>query len=195
MNSNSDPIKRFQLLWDQARESSAVQLKSAVCISTIDENGFPQARFVDLKQADEGGFVFCTDYQSSKGQELLNNPKAALTIWWEHLSTQVRITGTAATIPTAAAEKFWHDRTYDAKLTSLASQQSQELHSDHDLIQLLTTLQVQHHESDIPKPASWGGFVISPIKIEFLLFKEDRMHQRDLYIKQQDHWQKKHLQP
>ena len=193
--SNDNPIQRFQFLWDQAQQSSAVQLKSAVCVSSIDENGYPQARFVDLKQVDDTGFVFCTDYQSAKGQELLNNPKTTLTIWWEHLSTQVRVTGTATAIHETLAQTFWRERSYEAQLTTLASQQSQPLQDQQQLAQQLAHLKAQFSDADIPKPEDWGGFLITPIRIEFLLFKADRMHHRDLYIREHNVWQKKHLQP
>lgn len=195
MNVTDDPVQRFQLLWEQARQSSVLQQKNAVCISTIDAQGFPQARFVDLKRADASGFVFCTDYQSAKGQQLLDNPKTALTVWWEHLSVQVRITGTAAPIHDTDAHTFWLSRSRAAQLTTLVSRQSQPLQNCDEWQRQLADLALQYKNTNIPKPKNWGGFSIKPMRIEFLQFKEDRMHVRDLYERKENHWSKTHLQP
>ena len=195
MNTGSEPIERFQQYWHQARQSTAVQQKSAVCVSSIDSEGFPQARFVDLKQADDAGFIFCTDYQSAKGAELLANPKAALTIWWEHLSVQIRITGTASRISDEQAKIFWNTRSREAQLTTLSSQQSQVLQNQEHLKQRFSELTLELDGSNIPKPEHWGGFLIQPHRIEFLQFQENRMHIRDLYLRKDNQWLRKSLQP
>ncbi|MCO7187484.1 MULTISPECIES: pyridoxamine 5'-phosphate oxidase [unclassified Pseudoalteromonas] len=189
------PVEQFQQWWQQAKASSNLNQCSAVCISTLDEQGFPAGRFVDLKAADETGFTFCTHLNSQKGEDLRRNPKVAMTAWWDSLGYQVRVTGLACEISRADAARYWQSRGRDAQLTTLACQQSQPLSSMDTITDELRTLSNRFKEQAVPLPDNWGGFVIRPHSIEFLTFEQSRLHLRELYQHAQGVWHKTLLQP
>ncbi len=188
-------IGKFQDWWRQAKSDQSLKHKGAVCVSTIDEFGFPNARFVDLKAATEDGFTFCTFFDSRKGIEIERCPKVALTIWWEGVNYQVRVQGTAARISRSTASKYWQSRTRDAQLTTLCSRQSQPLDSDRQLRDQFSALRASFGGAEIPVPDNWGGYTIDPVNVEFLTFKEDRLHVREQYILVKGQWNRQFLQP
>jgi pyridoxamine 5'-phosphate oxidase len=190
-----NPIEKFQLWWKSALLNSPLQQKSAVCVSTIDEDGFPSGRFVDLKSVDEDGFVFCTYLDSVKGKHIQENPKVAITVWWDHVGYQVRIIGEAAPINESEAVDFWKTRNRSAQLTTTAFQQSQPLIEEHELTTRMQTVTNKFVDMEIPKPVSWGGYRVHPLTIEFLTFAESRLHLRELYRRQDGVWDKRLLQP
>ena len=175
------PISKFQKWWKSALNHSPLNQKSAVCVSTIDQNGYPSGRFVDLKAVDDQGFTFCTYLDSDKGHHLSANPKVALTLWWDHVGYQVRITGVAEPIAEDEASEHWTARSRNAQLTTLCSRQSQEIKSSEALRQQLAQAKVRYQGVDVPKPDNWGGYRVRPESIEFLLFSDDRLHKRERY--------------
>ena len=189
------PITKFNVIWQKALENSPLIQKSAVCISTIDANGFPQSRFVDLKSADNNGFIFCTYLDSNKGKEIQDNPKVSLTIWWDHIGMQIRVVGEAENISEQLSTEFWHTRSRDAKLTTTSFNQSQELFCESELNTRFELIKQQMKNKEVQKPDNWGGYAIKPLSIEFLTFKESRLHLRELYQSQNAQWQKSLLQP
>lgn len=191
-----NPITKFQGWWKSALNQSPLKHKSAVCVSTIDRDGFPSGRFVDLKSVDEEGFMFCTDLDSQKGQQILTNSKVALTLWWDHVGYQVRIQGFAESVPEDEAEKHWRARGRSAQLTTSCCKQSQVLESDDSLQKQLAEEELRYQGVDVPKPANWGGFRVRPESIEFLTFRETRLHKRELFCKEDGStWQSTLLQP
>ena len=189
------PISKFNIIWQEALKESPLKQKSAVCISTVDTNGFPQSRFVDLKSANENGFIFCTYLDSNKGKEILNNPKVSMTIWWDHLGIQIRIVGEAKKISQALAMKYWQTRSRDTQLTTTSFNQSQPISCKSQLHTKFELITQQMKNQAVPKPNNWGGFTIKPLSIEFLTFKESRLHIRELYQINNALWQKSYLQP
>lgn len=190
-----DPIGKFKNWWEIAIGDSPLTQLNAACVSTIDENGFPAARFVDLKAVSIDGFVFCTNYDSNKGRELANNPKAAMTIWWDHVGLQVRVTGIASCISRQLAEEFWEARSRDAKLTTISFRQSRSLPSESGLEAKLNEATKEYANTVITKPEDWGGYRIDPQRIEFLTFRKNRLHLRDLFEKSDTAWTNSLLQP
>lgn len=176
-----DPILKFKGWWHEALTGSPLHQKSAVCVSTITKEGFPSGRFVDLKAADDSGFTFCTTLDSNKGKEIAVNPKVALTVWWDHMGYQVRITGNAVLISEIDALKYWSDRSRDAQLATAACNQSRPLESDEALAGELKKLESRYRDRPVPKPGNWGGYKVKPVSIEFLDFKENRLHKRELF--------------
>lgn len=175
------PISRFQQLWQRAIQDSPLQQKSAVCISTIDPDGYPTGRFVDLKAVTQDGFIFCTSHDSAKGQHLKRNPKIALTVWWDHIGHQVRVIGQAEAIDDKLAQLHWKTRHKEAQLTTTAFQQSEALAAEVELHTRIEQVSALYRDIEVPKPSTWGGYLIRPHSIEFLTFKEDRLHLRELY--------------
>ncbi len=191
----NNPIEKFNDLWQQALLDSPLQQKSAVCVSTINAEGFPESRFVDLKQVDEQGFVFCTYYDSNKGQEISRNPKVSLSVWWDHIGQQVRVVGLAEQISEQAAIQFWQTRSRSAQLTTLSCEQSQPLSSESALVEQFDKTQQTFEGKEVTKPQNWGGYSIRPVSIEFLAFAESRLHIRTRFTKKNDVWTKMLLQP
>lgn len=191
----NNPIEKFNDFWQQALLDSPLQQKSAVCVSTINAEGFPESRFVDLKQVDEQGFVFCTYYDSNKGQEISRNPKVSLSVWWDHIGQQVRVVGLAEQISEQAAIQFWQTRSRSAQLTTLSCEQSQPLSSQSALVEQFDKTQQTFEGKEVTKPQNWGGYRIRPVSIEFLAFAESRLHLRTRFTKKNDVWTKMLLQP
>ncbi len=190
-----NPIEKFQSWWNKAISNSPLQQKSAICISTINEQGFPSGRFVDLKSVDENGFVFCTYLDSAKGKHIQHNPKVAMTIWWDHVGYQVRVIGEAQAVSDAEAIEFWKTRKRSAQLTTTAFQQSQPLKELEELQTRMQEVSDQFINREVPKPSTWGGYRIQPVSIEFLTFAENRLHLRELFNKKENAWIKSLLQP
>lgn len=190
-----NPIERFENWWQEALANSPLQQKSAVCVSTIDENGFPTGRFVDLKSVSEKGFVFGTYLDSPKGKHIIQNPNTALTAWWDHVGYQVRIQGIAEKITDSEADILWKTRSRTAQLTTTAFEQSEPMNSENELETRLKNSSTTHAGQLIPRPDNWSGYRIKPISIEFLTFRETRLHLRERFERQADTWTKQLLQP
>lgn len=190
-----NPLEKFQQWWNLALPNSPLQQKSAVCISTIDENGFPSGRFVDLKLLDEHGFVFCTYLDSAKGKHIKQNPKVAITIWWDHVGYQIRVIGEATSVGEADAIEFWKSRKRSAQLTTTAFQQSQPLIEEAESAKRMQIITGELTNKEIPKPDNWGGYRVRPNSIEFLTFAESRLHLRELYKLEGNAWIKTLLHP
>lgn len=190
-----NPIAKFESWWQEALADSPLQQKSAVCISTINENGFPAGRFVDLKSVGESGFVFCTYFDSAKGKHIEHNPKTAMTVWWDHVGYQVRVVGTAEVITAAEAARFWETRNRSAQLTTTAFEQSQPMASEIELTARLKEASTKLADQQVPRPDNWGGYCIKPVSIEFLTFWESRLHLRELFEFKNNGWIKQLLQP
>lgn len=190
-----EPFKKFNQWWEKALINNPLDQKNAVCISTIDKHGFPSGRFVDLKSAGEEGFVFCSYLDSMKGQEIKINPKIAMTIWWDHVGLQIRAVGKIRELPRSTAKQLWLSRSREAQLTTICSKQSQRLNDKQQLVIQLNDAREQYKEKVIPKPINWGGYIIEPHKIEFLQFKQSRLHTRELFEKKESKWTMHLLQP
>ena len=190
-----NPINKFKAWWQESQVDSPLNQKNAMCVSTIDERGFPSGRFVDLKAVSDEGFVFCSYLDSAKGKHILYNPKTAMTFWWDHVGYQVRVIGQAKEITEAAADGFWETRTRSAQLTTTAFDQSAQLESETVLATRLQKASVKFEGQSVPRPENWGGYVIKPVSIEFLTFRESRLHLRELYEHTDGCWEKKLLQP
>jgi pyridoxamine 5'-phosphate oxidase len=189
------PIVKFNKWWEAALKDTPLKQKSAVCVSTIDNNGFPTGRFVDLKGVTENGFTFCTYLDSKKGIEISANSKIAMTAWWDHVGLQVRVTGFALALAEEEATQFWELRSRDAQLTTLCSKQSQNLESETLLSEELLKAKELFRGKNIPKPYNWGGFTIQPLTIEFLTFNDNRLHLREFFEINSGDWSKELLQP
>lgn len=190
-----NPFCKFETWWKEALTNSVLQQKSAVCVSTIDENGFPASRFVDLKSVSDVGFVFCTYFDSAKGKQIARNPKAAMTIWWDHVGYQIRVVGSAQVITDAEADCFWQSRSRSAQVITTAFEQSDVLDSESDLNKRLEATSTKYVGRPVPRPSNWGGYCIKPISIEFLRFYESRLHLRELFELKSNGWLKQLLQP
>lgn len=190
-----DPLRKFEKYWQTALQDSPLRQKSAICISTVNPEGFPEGRFVDLKEVGEGGFIFCSSYDSKKAQHIADQPKAAMTIWWDHIGLQVRAYGVISKTNKSTSERYWQSRSTGAQLTSVKCQQSSPLQCLDTLRKEIEELRSKQQDSDISKPENWGGYLLKPESIEFLTFSEDRLHLREEYALKENGWEKGLLQP
>jgi pyridoxamine 5'-phosphate oxidase len=190
-----DPIEQFQKWFKQALEARLPE-PSAMTLATVNRNGQPSARIVLLKRVDERGFSFYTNYESQKGRELIENPHAALVIYWTELERQVRITGEASKLSRPESEFYFQSRPRASRLAAWVSQQSQVVRSREELEKRMVELANQYPDDTIPLPPNWGGFIVSPSRIEFWQGRTSRLHDRFRYTKLPDgNWLLERLAP
>jgi pyridoxamine 5'-phosphate oxidase len=190
-----NPILQFIEWWDKSQEASPLKHNDAVCLSTINDHGYPSGRIVDLKAADENGFVFCTYLESAKALELLSNSNVAITVWWDHVGYQVRVLGEAKLIDESLAQKLWSERDKASQIATISFEQSKPINTLEEIQEKYVKSERCFEHIDPPKPDKWGGFVVVPSSIEFFQFNENRMHKREHYTLHNDKWGKTILQP
>ncbi|MGL5794747.1 MAG: pyridoxamine 5'-phosphate oxidase [Waterburya sp.] len=192
----ADPIQQFNVWFQQALEANLLE-PNAMTLATATPDGKPTARIVLLKGVSERGFVFYTNYESQKGQQLITNPYAALVFLWDKLERQVRIEGKVEQLQPAESEAYFHSRPRASQLGAWASDQSRVISEREVLEQKLTDLKTQYPEdTTIPLPPHWGGFRVIPNHIEFWQGRPNRLHDRLVYDLQTDgSWQIQRLAP
>jgi pyridoxamine 5'-phosphate oxidase len=190
-----DPMQLFHEWLSAAFAAGGLRHPRAVCVSTVDADGAPTARFVDLKEATASGFVFCARQDSPKGLALAANPHVALTFWWDPIERQVRVTGVAERITGSAADELFRSRSRESQLASVVCRQSAPLDDPAALLQRHEALRQQLAGRPIPRPESWGGYRVTPARIEFLTFRTNRLHERLLFTRTGDGWRQQWLEP
>ncbi len=182
-----DPIKKFGDWFEQAR-SSNLSTPEAMCLATSDEDGIPDARMVLLKEASAQGFVFFTNYQSPKADQLTHNPRATCVFYWEPLYRQVRISGSVAKVSKEESDEYFATRPRGSQIGAWASHQSAPILDRAELEAACARLEEQYESKDIPRPPHWGGYRIIPERIEFWQGRDNRLHDRELYERQKGEW-------
>ncbi|MDR2230268.1 MAG: pyridoxal 5'-phosphate synthase [Flavobacteriaceae bacterium] len=171
------------------------KLPYACCLSTEGLDGFPNARFVSLKEIRNGEFIITGTITSRKGDEINKNHKVALTFWWPETQQQVRIQGIAEPISGPVLDVYFGERNRESQIVSVVSDQGKELNELEELVLKFDAVANNPEISEIQRPDNWGGYAIAPIRIEFLVFSESRFHDRTLYERNGQLWQKRRLQP
>jgi pyridoxamine 5'-phosphate oxidase len=194
-DASADPIRQFQAWFDEALTSQLTDA-NAMTLATASPNGAPAARFVLLKGADESGFVFYTNYDSAKGRDLAANPRAALLFFWPELERQVRITGSVAKTTTAESDAYFHSRPVESQISAAISKQSRTVVDRSELEARYAAALEKYQGSFVPLPSQWGGYRLSPERIEFWQGRKSRLHDRLVYTKQPDgSWSRSRLEP
>jgi len=189
-----DPIKQFQIWFDQALAANILE-PNAMTLATATKEGIPSARIVLLKGVSDRGFVFYTNYDSHKGRELTENPHAALVFLWQALERQVRIEGTVEKVSDEETEAYFHSRPRASQLGAWVSQQSQVIPNREVLDQQLAELAQKYQDQEIPRPPHWGGFRVVPRAIEFWQGRPSRLHDRLRYRLNNNQWTIERLAP
>lgn len=194
-NADSDPLKQFHL-WFAGARAAGLPLPEAMTLATATQEGRPSARLVLLKQADEQGFVFYTNYGSQKARELDTNPYASLVFYWPQLERQVRVEGSTARVAAAESDEYFQTRPRESQIGALASPQSEVISGREVLQQRFTELEEAYRDRQIERPEHWGGYRLEPERIEFWKGRPGRLHDRLLYERQPDgSWTIKRLAP
>ena len=190
------PIDLFEVWMNEARKSEPND-PNAVALGTSDENNSPSIRMVLLKNFNKDGFVFYTNLNSQKGNELRNNPKAAMCFHWKSLLRQVRINGKVKKVSDKVADEYYNTRGYESRIGAWASKQSSILSNRDELINSIEKYKKKYDNKDeVPRPDHWSGWNLTPTSIEFWLDGDSRIHERLKYIKDEaDNWTKSLLSP
>jgi pyridoxamine 5'-phosphate oxidase len=182
-----DPVAQF-LAW------YAEAATEAVALATASVDGVPSVRMVLLKGVDQRGFAFYTNYDSAKARDLAVNPRAALCFFWPP-DRQVRVSGPVETIEAGESERYWRNRPRASQLSAWASRQSQVVESREALEQRVVELAARFGEGEVPLPPFWGGFRLVPAVVEFWHHREDRLHDRIRYRREDGNWVMERLAP
>lgn len=177
----SDPLDQFRRWFAEA--STALEVPEAVALATATPDGAPSVRMVLLKGYDERGLVFFSHYTSRKGRELEANPQAALLFHWSPLGRQVRVEGRVERVAEDESDAYFATRPRGAQLGALASLQSEPLESRAELDERLAEIESNLGERSVPRPSTWGGFLLVPDAWEFWQHRDSRLHDRFRYVR------------
>ncbi len=189
----ANPIDQFQNWLDEALKSELLE-PTAMNLATASPEGKPSSRMVLLKDVREDGFVFYSNYKSRKGQNLKENPYAALSFYWDTLERQVRIEGAVSRLSREASEAYFRTRPPGSQMGAVASEQSEVIASRAELAAKFKALE-QEYAEEIPFPDYWGGYLLKPFQIEFWQGRPNRLHDRLRYRLEENNWILERLQP
>ena len=194
-HEESDPPGLSDAFGDKAEPLPLIN-PTAFALATADASGKPSVRMLLLKGADENGFAFYTNLNSLKAAELRENPHASMCVHWENLRRQIRISGPVTPVSDAQADAYFASRDHGSRVGAWASLQSSSMVSRAELQQRLAELQAEYPEgSEVPRPPHWSGWRLEPGEVEFWLHGDDRLHERLLYRKTADGWERSILYP
>ena len=188
-----NPIKLFSDWFNNADSKSNEIEPNAMSLSAIDLNGVPITRVVLLKKFSNDGFVFCTNYSSTKGKSITKNPNVCMSFFWSSLEQQVIINGKASKVSEADSDNYFNSRPIGSRLGAIISNQSEIIPSREYLENKLKKNNLENNS--VKRPKNWGGYIVDPTSIEFWQGRENRLHDRILYKKENNIWNYVRLSP
>ena len=191
---NKNPIEQFKDWFNHAIEMKVSEV-NVMTIATVSPNGLPSARIVLLKEVDDKGFVFFTNYKSRKGKELDKKPHAALLFYWKELEQQIRIEGEVKKISKKESDTYFDLRPLESKMSAIVSRQSCVVQNREHLEERWVKYLKKNYEKEIKRPENWGGYRVIPEKIELWQGRKNRLHDRILYTKNKSVWNIERLEP
>ncbi len=191
-----DPFELFEK-WFAEAKSNEINDPNALALGTASKDGIPSVRMVLLKGFDKNGFVFYTNLNSQKGNEIKENPNATMCFHWKSLLRQIRITGILKQVDDKVADDYYNTRAYESRIGAWASKQSSTLESREELLNALENFKKKYKDKDnVPRPNHWSGWNLKPLSIEFWLDGENRIHERLKYsLNEKSIWIKSLLSP
>jgi len=193
-NAKENPIQYFMKWFEDALKLNNQEANACV-LSTVSSDSYPTSRVVLLKEINENGFIFFTNYKSSKANDINVNPNVALNFYWPELERQVRITGLAKKNATNDSDTYFEARPRDSQMGAWLSDQSKVIGLDYNFMDTLNSLESKFKDKAIARPLHWGGFCIVPVKVEFWQGRPSRLHDRLVYEIDGNKWTKKRLAP
>lgn len=190
----SDPLGQFVSWYDEAI-GAKVNEPTAMVLATSDKHNRPSARIVLLKGVNESGFIFYTNYVSRKGIALADNPYADLLFFWPELERQIRISGHVVKVSEQDSDMYFATRPRESQIGAWASQQSTVVQDREELEARYNSISDEFTNKDVPRPVSWGGYILHPLELEFWQGRINRLHDRIRYRKGEDSWIIERLSP
>jgi len=191
----NDPLELFKI-WMAEAEKKEIRDPTSSSLATANNAGQPNVRMVLLKGLSHKGFVFYTNLNSSKSNELKENPKAAMCFHWKSFNRQIRILGSVTQVDAREADLYFNTRPYESKISAWASDQSKPMKQRSELLKKIEDLNEKYKdEKNVPRPPHWSGWCLKPSSIEFWLHKDNRIHERLRYNKIANDWKKEILYP
>lgn len=188
-----EPVQQFGIWMDQVILAE-IEEPTAMTLATVSPEGLPSARMVLLKGFDENGFVFFTNYDSRKGQEIAKNHRVALVFYWKELERQVRIEGYVLKTSGKESDDYFHSRPLKSQVSAIISPQSSVI-PDRQYLEDLWIKYIQNHPGKLKRPIHWGGYLVIPEMVEFWQGRENRMHDRIRYSRKGGEWVVERLAP
>jgi pyridoxamine 5'-phosphate oxidase len=193
--AETNPISQFGKWWKQALKSGIDEV-NAMTLATASADGMPSARIVLLKDFSDKGFTFFTNYESFKGQQIAENPKACLVFFWKELERQVRITGLVEKIADEANDEYFFSRPKESQIGAITSPQSRVIESREWLDEKFAEVATMTKSTGIVRPEHWGGYIVKPVIVEFWQGRPSRLHDRLQYSLQENgKWKMERLAP
>ena len=186
MSTNDDPFTIFENWYDEAKKNAPFD-PDVMALATCSAAGKPSVRMVLFRGIREGGFSFFTNYESRKGQELMENPAAAVAFYWPHLGKQIRIEGRVERLSPSESDRYFQSRPLGSQITATASRQSRPLVSEREFLEQVKALE-QSNTQSVPRPSHWGGYKLIPERFEFWIHRDNRRHDRTAFVREHDGW-------
>jgi len=189
-----NPVVQFGH-WFREADEAGIYLHNAMALATVDAAGNPSIRMMLLKEFKDKGFVFFTNYESRKANELDVNPRASILLHWSSQHRQVRINGLVEILPEKEAQAYFKTRPYGSQIGAWASRQSKELANRQELVDRVNECSSKYKKGHVPLPPFWGGYRLNPERIEFWQGRADRLHDRICYTLEKAEWRMSRLSP
>lgn len=190
----AEPLVLFQAWMQHAIEVGEPE-PNAMALATVGADGQPRVRFVLLKDATEAGFVFFTNYESTKGRDIAAVPRASLAFWWPNSERQVRVDGAVTKLAAEASDGYFASRPRGSQLSTWGVRQSEGVSDRQELERTVAQAAERFEDRAVPRPPYWGGYVLAPTRLEFWQGREDRLHDRFEYLRVGAGWRSQRLAP